>query len=92
MNTINSISISTEPITKNYQGSGSYDTTIHEFEKCVCIDGLKLTLSDFFSIIGNHDIVKFSEIEPIKKSISDNRKKEFISKHANEFLKIKQVI
>lgn len=86
------ISISIEPVTKNYQGSGLYNTTMHEFEKYVYIDGLKFTLSDFFSTIGNHELVKWNEIEPIKKSTSDNRKKEFISKYANEFLKIKQVI
>ena len=85
------IKLTIEPIARNYQSGMQTFTTVHEFAKYVYINGYKFLLCDFFSTIGNNEIVKFSEILPIQKSTSDKKKIEFISKYANNFLSIKQL-
>ena len=84
------IKLTIEPITRDYQSGWQTATTVHEFEKYVYINGLKFKLCDFFSTIGNEEILKWSEIKPIQKSTSEKKIIAFISQYANTFLKLKQ--
>ena len=84
------IKLTFEPIIRYYQSGLQTVTTVHEFEEYVYINCLKFKLCDFFSTLGNEEILKWSEIKPIQKSTSEKKKIEFISQYANIFLKLKQ--